>query len=170
MRTFARFTLLLAALTGFAASAAKYQNIVIAPFQVAKAVSFPADFEKALVDTLVHQFIKGKMFSKVVGPGDTAASPPGRTLKLTGLVTHVDPGSQTGRWAGGPFGLGKATITAHVRFLDAASGQVKLESDVTGVYKGSIIPTSVDTLAGGEAINAARALAKEIVKVAKKKL
>jgi hypothetical protein len=171
MRTFFRFAVLLVTLTGLAAFAAgaKYQNIVITRFETAKGVSFPASYQKALTDSLVEQFIESKMFAKVVGPGEAGAYPPGTTLKLTGVVTHFDPGNQTGRHVAGVFGVGKASVTAHVKLLDAASGQVKLETDVKGTYKGSLSFTG-DTAWGGKPINGARALAKEIVKVAKGKL
>ena len=171
MRRFSRFAVLLVTLTGLAASAAaaKYQNIVITRFETAKGVSFPADYQKALTDSLVAQFIESKMFTKVAGPGEVGVYPPGSTLRLTGVVTQFDPGSQAGRQVAGIFGVGKASVTAHIKLRDAATGQVKLETDVKGVYQGTISFTG-DKAWGGKPINGARALAKEIVKVAKEKL
>jgi hypothetical protein len=166
-RRFAVGVLALAGLAGFASAQTAYQNVALTTFRVAKGVDFPADYQKALIDSLVQQFTDSKKFTKVARPG--AATPAGRTLKVTGVVTHIEKGNQPERQVAGVFGAGKATVTAHVKLIDAASGRVKLESDVTSSYEGSIAFTG-DKAFGGKPINVARSLAKDIVKMAVDKL
>ena len=55
-------------------------------------------------------------------------------------------------------------MKAKVKFVDAASGEVKHESEVKGTYKGTW------SVGGGTAANVADGLAKQIVKLAKEKL
>jgi hypothetical protein len=58
------------------------------------------------------------------------------------------------------FGAGKTKIVAHVKFVDAATGNVQLEKNVDGkVWIGFM---------GGESIGATKGLAKDVAKLARK--
>jgi hypothetical protein len=139
------------------------QSIQITAFEAAKGVDLPPDFQAALVDQLVKQLTESKKFAKVLGPDAAAADPSESRLKLVGVVTNVDEGSRAARAFVG-FGAGAAHMSAHVKFVDAASGDVKFESDTTGKLTGKW------SMSGGQSVDVAKDLAKNIVKLAKEKL
>jgi len=141
-----------------AQSQARYADVEVAAFEAAKGVDFPPDFQAALMDELVRQFTETKKFAKVMREGETAADAPAPVLKVTGEVTSVDEGSQAARMFVG-FGAGKARIQAHVKFVDAKSGEVQFESDVKASMSGGWV--------GGKAVGVAKNLAKAITKLAK---
>jgi hypothetical protein len=128
-----RITLLIVAIAVAATlmAAPPPQSIQITAFEAAKGVDLPP----ALVDQLVKQLTESKKFAKVLGPDAAAADPSESRLKLVGVVTNVDEGSRAARAFVG-FGAGAAHMSAHVKFVDAASGDVKFESDTTGKLTG----------------------------------
>lgn len=160
-----RITLLIAvvAVVAMSMAAASPKDIEITAFEAAKGVDLPPDFQAALLDELAKQLTESKKFAKVLRPGEAPADPAAPRLKLTGIVTNVEEGSRAARALVG-FGAGSAHMAAHVKFIDAASGEVKFESDTRGRLLGTW------SVGGGDAIKVARDLAKNIVKLAKEKL
>jgi hypothetical protein len=152
--------LLCAAALATAQTPVKYDTFEIGLFEAGKGIDFPPDFQAKMVDSLVKHFTNGKKF-KVLRPGETATSP-ATTLKLTGVVTEVDEGSRAARHFVG-FGAGQASMTAKIKFADAVSGDVKLETEVKGTYKGTW------GAFGGNSANVCDGLAKQIVKLATQK-
>jgi hypothetical protein len=137
------------------------KTIEVTAFEAAKGVDVPPDFQAALMDELVKQLTETKKFAKILRPGDAPLDPATPRLKLIGVVTNVEEGSRAARVMVG-FGAGSAHMAAHVKFIDAVSGEVKFESDVRGrMWAG---------WGGGNALKAANSLAKNIVKLAKDKL
>ncbi len=141
----------------------KYTNLEIMPWEAGKGIDFPPDFQAKIIESLVQHFQASKKFAKIVKPGEAppAASEP--TVKLTAVLTEIDEGSRAARALVG-FGAGSSYMKATVKFVDAASGKVKYESEVKGTYKGTW------SVGGGSAANVADGLAKQIVKLAKDKL
>jgi hypothetical protein len=162
---FSRIVILMVLLVALASymgaqSPAKLANVEVTAFEAAKGVDFPPDLQAKLMDELVKQLTESKKFGKIVRAGEANPDPSASLLKLSGVVTAVDEGSRAARYMVG-FGAGKASIMSHVKFVDAASGAVKFESDVKATMKGG--------LAGGNTLNVAKNLAKNIVKLAKQK-
>ena len=155
--------LLCAAALAAAQTPAKYETIQLVPFEAAKGIDFPPDFQGVMIDSLVKRFAGSKKFTKILRPDETAPAPAVPTLKLSGTVLEVDEGSRAARSLVG-FGAGQASIKAKVKFADAVSGEVKLETEVTGSYKGTF------GTAGGKSANVCDGLAKQIVKLAEQKL
>jgi len=165
MRFQVRVVVLLASIVVAIASAATPQtekpSIEIMAFEAQKGVDFPPDYQAALFEELVTRLTETGKFAQVLKEGEKAPDGKAATLRLTGIVTEVDEGSRAARSLVG-FGAGKAKIRAHVKFLDVATGAVKLEKDVYGRKIGGGI--------GGAGINCTRGLAREVAKLAKEKL
>jgi hypothetical protein len=155
--------LLCAAALAAAQTPVKYETIELVPFEAAKGIDFPPDFQGKMVDSLIKHFTGDKKFTKILRPGETVPTPAVPTLKLSGIVTEVDEGSRAARHFVG-FGAGQASMTAKVKFVDAVSGEVKLEAEVKGTYKGTF------GAYGGKSANVCDGLAKQIVKLAGQKL
>jgi hypothetical protein len=151
--------LLCAAALGSAQTPVKYATIQIIPFEAAKGVDFPPDFQAAMIDSLIKRFEGNKKFTKILRPDEAAPTPAVPMLKLSGIVTEVDEGSRAARSLVG-FGAGSSYIKAMVKFVDAASGETKIETELTGSYKGTW------SMAGGKSANVCDGLAKQIVKLA----
>lgn len=164
MRIVACLTVLLcAAALASAQTPVKYATIELVPFEAGKGIDFPPDFQAKMIDSLVKHFTGDKKFTKILRPGEAAPTPAVPTLKLSGIVIAVDEGSRAARHFVG-FGAGQASMTAKVKFADAVSGEVKLETEVKGTYKGTW------GAFGGSSANVCDGLAKQIVKLAAQKL
>ena len=136
------------------------RTIEVAPFEVQDGVDFGAKYQVALADEVVNQLIGTRRFTQVTRTEDLVpgAQPP--DIRVSGVITELSEGARALRLFVG-FGAGMARIRAHVKFIDVATGEVKLEQDVEGqLIKG---------MAGGDAVEAAYGLAKEIAKLAKDK-
>ncbi len=142
------------------AKAASYA-VQVVPFQIQEGIDFPEEYVAAISTDLVSELSRSKTFQQVLGPGDKAAgSAP--LLQLTGTVIKFRKGNRTARaLIGGLAGAlaGRTQINAHIRFVDAATQQVKMERDVVGMMAG-----------GGKSIKATEQLAKQVAKAAKKEL
>jgi Domain of unknown function (DUF4410) len=155
--------LLCAAALASAQTPAKYATIQIVPFEAAKGIDFPPDFQAQMIDSLVKRFAGNKKITKVLRPDEAAPTPAVPVLKLTGIVTEVDEGSRAARSLVG-FGAGSSYMKAKVTFADAVSGEVKAEAELKGSYKGTWGAW------GGKGANVCDGLAKQIVKMADEKL
>jgi uncharacterized protein DUF4410 len=81
-------------------------------------------------------------------------------LRVSGTIRLFEAGRRTERCMAG-FGAGGTKLVAAVRFVDADTGEVVLEHLADGrVFIGPL---------GGNSMGAARGLAKEIAKVARKR-
>ena len=155
------FTLGLAAHPGTAAEIRKghYQSIEVTRFEVAPGVEFPESYLVTMTGELAAQLTEKKKFRHVLRQGETAGDgSSGPTLRVTGTVTEFQKGNRAVRYVVG-FGAGKTKLKAHVKFIDAATGDVVWEKDVDGKV--------IIGLFGGESVGATRGLAKEVAKVTK---
>jgi curli biogenesis system outer membrane secretion channel CsgG len=138
----------------------KYHNIEVARFDTKEGVQFPADYLITMTEELVTQLQETGKFKQVLREGEIPAEAGVPTIRLTGTVTEFKKGSHAKRFLLGP-GFGKTKVKAHVKFIDAATGEVLFEDDVDGkVVLGGLIKS--------ESIGATRGLAKEVAKVTKK--
>jgi hypothetical protein len=136
------------------------QTIEVAAFEAKTGIDFGPDYQMALTDELVDQLIQLKRFAQVTRADDPVpnAQPPG--IRVTGTITEISEGVRAVRILVG-MGAGNGYIRAHVKFINVATGEVKLEKDVEGsMLRGG--------WGGGDTITAAAGLAKQIAKLAAK--
>ena len=139
----------------------KYSQIDVTPFEVADGVPFPPDYLATMTVELVGQLEAIKKFKRVARAGE-GLDPALTTVRLSGKVTEFQAGNRAVRYFVG-FGAGKTKIVAHVKVVDAGSGELLFEDDVDGkVVLGGAIK--------GESVGATRGLAKEVAKIAKQRL
>ncbi len=108
---------------------ALYSAVEVDRFVAARNVTFPPDYQSALVDDIAREV--SLIFETVIilRQGDTA--PSGHpVLRISGTVVQFKPGNRTKRsllgFAGG------ADVEALVNFSDAATGQVLLSREING--------------------------------------
>jgi hypothetical protein len=132
----------------------------VVPFQVQEGVDLPGEYVDAITNDLVSQLSKSGLFEQVLR-SDEKASGGAPLLQLTGTVVGFRKGNRAVRVIGGlAAGLaGRTQINAHIKFIDTATQQVKMERDVAGVWTG-----------GGKSVTATLVLAKQVAKAAKKEL
>ena len=139
----------------------KYQNIDVVRFDIAEGINFPPESRDVIMAQIIEELKQLKKFKQVSNTGETLPEGIGPTVRLSGTITKYKPGSRAKRYFIG-FGAGATKVTAHIKFVDTATGNVVLEKDVNGkVWIGFF---------GGESSGATRGLAKEVAKVAKKQL
>lgn len=139
----------------------KYQNIEVTRFEIKEGIKFPAESLDVIMTQIVEELENLKRFKQVSSIGETIASAPGPTIRLSGTITKYKAGSRAKRYFIG-FGAGMTKVVAHIKFVDTATGTVLFEKDVDGkVWIG---------LFGGASSGATRGLAKEVAKVTKKQL
>jgi hypothetical protein len=150
----------IAALAQAPPSGARYRVIEIERFQIASGVTVPDDYlvalDLALMKRLsridgIEQVVRANDKTKLIGP----------VLQLTGTVEFFEPGSRTKRYMVG-FGAGKTKLVAKVKFFDKSTGEIVLEHVADG-------GVSIGAF-GGNSMGAARGLAKEIAKAARKQI
>jgi TPR repeat protein len=140
-------------------SAATYNRVEVAPFEVSSGVLFPEEFSQALAKELLAELKKANLFNEILTVQSLPAENLAPTLRLTGTITKFNPGSQEKRHLIG-LGAGTTRIDARVRFLDQRTCAVVLEADVDGKVVGG--------WAGGDSFGAARGVAKEVVQHARR--
>ena len=140
-------------------SAATYNRVEVAPFEVSSGVLFPEEFSQALAKELLAELKKANLFNEILTVQSAPAENLAPTLRLTGTITKFNPGSQEKRHLIG-LGAGTTRIDARVRFLDRRTCAVVLEADVDGKVVGG--------WGGGDSFGAARGVAKEVVQHARR--
>jgi TPR repeat protein len=140
-------------------SAATYNRVEVAPFEVASGVLFPEEFSQALAKELLAELKKANLFNEVLTVQSLPADNLALTVRLIGTITKFNPGSQARRHLIG-LGAGTTRIDARVRFLDRRTCAVVLEADVDGKVVGG--------WGGGDSFGAARGVAKEVVQIARR--
>lgn len=139
----------------------KYQNIEVVSFDIQEGIKFPPESRDVIMAQVVEELKQIKKFKEVANTGATITDGSGPTVRLTGTITKYKAGSRAKRYLIG-FGAGATKVNAHLKFVDAATGDVLFEKDVDGkVWIG---------LFGGDSSGATRGLAKEVAKVTKKQL
>lgn len=139
----------------------KYQNIEVVKFDILEGVNFPPESRDVIMAQIVEELKQLKKFTTVSNVGETVPEGAGATVRLTGTITKYKPGSRAKRYLIG-FGAGATKVAAHIKYVDAATGNVIFEKDVDGkVWIGMF---------GGDSSGATRGLAKEVGKVTKKQL
>jgi|GEM_PF-1488519 len=149
----------------------KYQSIEVAEFDVKEGINFPMTWIDAIKSDIVYELKKQNLFKQVsvaakassetkTETSEAKTETSEATIRLVGTVTKYKPGSRAARYLIG-FGAGTTKVVTHVKFIDAATGDVLLEKDVDGKV--------IIGLMGGDSTGATRGLAKEVAKVAKKK-
>ena len=136
------------------------QTIEVAAFEAQEGIDFGPDYQMALTDELVDQLIQLKRFAQVTRADDPVpdAQPP--EIRVTGVVTEISEGVRAVRILVG-MGAGNGYIRAHVKFIEVATGEVRLEKDVEGQMLRS-------GWGGGDTITAAAGLARQIAKLVAK--
>jgi hypothetical protein len=150
----------------------KYQRLEVDDFTVQEGIDFPADGLGVLRAEIVQELVHLRRFKQVsdkraaqpasetkTETAEPQANTPEPTLRLVGTITKYKPGSRAKRYLIG-FGAGATKVVAHIKFVDAATGNVLFEKDVDGKV--------IIGFFGGESSGATRGLAKEVAKVAKK--
>jgi TPR repeat protein len=140
-------------------SAATYNRVEVAPFEVSSGVLFPEEFSQALARELLDELKKANLFNEILTVQSLSAENLVPTVRLTGTITKFNPGSQEKRHLIG-LGAGTTRIDARVRFLDRRTCAVVLEADVDGKVVGG--------WGGGDSFGAARGVAKEVVQHARR--
>ena len=140
-------------------SAATYNRVEVAPFEVSSGVLFPEEFSQALAKALLDELKKANLFKEILTVQSLPAENFVPTLRLTGTITKFNPGSQEKRHLIG-LGAGTTRIDARVRFLARRTCAVVLEADVDGKVVGG--------WGGGDSFGAARGVAKEVVQHARR--
>jgi len=135
-------------------------SVQVLPFQVQEGIDFPGEYLDTITKDLVNELGKSGLFQQVLRP-DEKAGGGAPLLQLTGTVVAFRKGNRGLRVIGGlAAGLaGRTQINAHIKFIDAATQQVKLERDVVGAWTG-----------GGKSVTVTLVLAKQVTKAAKKEL
>ena len=144
-----------------ASASERYGTLEVEQFELPSDVRLPDDFRVALAQNLISRLRESGKFGEVID-GDGRSGPAGTPgVRLTGSITKFNKGSRAERYLLGP-GFGKTILKAHVQFLDVATGRVMLEKDVDGKV--------IIGLFGGDSKGATNGLAKEVAKIAKKRL
>jgi Domain of unknown function (DUF4410) len=131
-----------------------YTAVEVDRFVAAAGVTFPADYQSALVEDIARDVSLAFPSVIIVRQGD--ALPSGKAvLRISGTVIEFKPGNRTKRQLIG-MGAGATVVETLVWFLDAATGQVLLSRGAKGVTRSGI--------AGGDSLGAADGLAKKIAK------
>src|SRR5687768_3718015 len=137
----------------------KYQNIQVTRFDVKEGNEVPPEYLDELAKDVANQLRDTKKFKQVIRVGETATDAATPTLLLTGMIVKFQKGNRAKRYLIG-FGAGATKMVVHVKFADAATGEVLFERDVDGkVFIGVF---------GGDSKGATIGVAKDIGKAAKK--
>jgi len=131
-----------------------YTAIEVDPFTAVQGVTFPADYQAALVDDIARE--TSLLFKTVIILRQGQAPPDGyRVLRIAGTITRFKPGNRTKRYLIG-FGAGATVVDAQVELADASTGQVLLYRQMGGMTWTGV--------AGGDSKGAGESLAKKIAK------
>lgn len=114
--------------TAFGQSPAPYSAIEVDPFVADRGVTFPLDYQKALVEDIAREASVVFKTAIILRQGD--ATPFGHAvLRISGTIIRFGM-SAKGLLPG--FGSNTINVRAQVRFADASSGQVLLIRQVKG--------------------------------------
>jgi Domain of unknown function (DUF4410) len=134
---------------------APYTAVEVDRFTANPGVTYPFENRSALADDIAREI--SLAFPTVIIVRQGEASPEGHArLRITGVVTEFKPGST----AKGPllgFGPGSSGVRAQVEFSDAATGQVLLRRELSGI--------TWIALAGASTRTAGDSLARKIAKL-----
>jgi hypothetical protein len=134
-----------------------YAIVEIDRFVAEQGVGFPPDYQIALVEDIVREIKRVSKSIDIIREGEPL--PPGRAaMRISGTITQFKPGSRAKRYLIG-FGAGSTVVKAHVKFTDAATGDVLVEKDLRGVTWVGI--------AGGSSQSAADRLGRYVASAAK---
>ncbi len=128
--------------------AAPYTAVEVDRFTTAPGVAFPFENRSALADDIAREI--SLAFPTVIIVRQGEASPEGHTpLRITGIVTKFKPSIG--------FAAGSSAVKAQVAFADAATGQVLLRRELSGL--------TWIALAGASTRTAGDSLARKIAKL-----
>ena len=103
---------------------APYTAVEVDRFTAAPGVAFPFEYRSALADDIAREI--SLAFPSVIIVRQGEASPDGHApLRITGVVTKFKPSIG--------LGAGSSGVRAQVEFSDAATGQVLLRRELSGV-------------------------------------
>lgn len=136
---------------------APYTVVEVDRFAGEPGVDFPPDYQITLVEDIVRETERVSKAIEIIREGERV--PSGRSvMRISGVITQFKPGSRAKRYLIG-FGAGSTVVKAHVKFTDAASGEVLFEKDLKGLTWMGI--------AGGSSESAGDRLGKSVVSAAK---
>jgi hypothetical protein len=134
---------------------APYAAVEVDRFVPERGITFPADYQGALVDDIARDISVEFPTVIIVRQGDPRPYGPA-VLRISGTVIEFNPGNTAKRGLFG-FGAGAPVVRAQVRLSDAVRGEVLLDREIKGtVWTGT---------AGTGSQGAGDSLAKKIVKV-----
>lgn len=143
----------------------KYNCIEVSQFDIQPGVDFPSEYLSALMGDVVTQLSESHKFQHVYGQTEKRSDDGQPCLRLTGIVIKFKRGNRGIRYALGPVaaaaGMGKSLVVANANFTDSVTGKTLYEQKVDGKV--------IIGVFGGSSNGAARGLAKEIAKVARKR-
>jgi hypothetical protein len=132
IRPVALAAVIYAGVLGLAAAAepAPYSAVEVDPFAADQDITFPADYQMALVESIAREISLAFETVIIVRQGDP---PPfgHAVLRISGTVIRFQPANPAKRSLIG-FGAGATMLRARVRFADASSGQVLLIREANG--------------------------------------
>jgi len=131
-----------------------YSTVLVDRFAATHDIPFPADYQNALAENIAREISLAFPTVIMAPPGDLA--PDRAALRVSGLVTRFQPGSKIKRYLIG-FGAGATIVKAQVWFSDAATGQIFLNREVSGIT----------WTARGDSQGAADSFARKVVKLVK---
>jgi hypothetical protein len=138
--------------------ASKYPNLEISSFDVKDDIDVPQGFVQRIRKELPHRLADTQKFNRIFDEGDGVADKNAPTLVMKGSLIDFTSGNRAERYLIG-LGAGAAEAVAHLKFVDAATGEAVFERDVTAkMTRGTF---------GGSSNGVADQLVKEIVKVVK---
>ena len=136
----------------------KYRVIEVSNFETKQGVDLPPDYFTGLQDELVKQLSESHQFEAVLRPEQQPPTADAPVLRLAGVVTGFKEGSRAKRYFAG-FGAGTSQIFAHVKYVDRATGETLIETEVIGTLSGGAF--------GGNSKNVLRDFAKALVTTTK---
>jgi hypothetical protein len=153
------------------------QAVAVSSFATAKNVKLPDGYIASMMRAIVDELKHAKCFSDVYLENGLGTPAREHTLVLSGEVTGFKAGSRAARFLSqGLAGYaatkgghkGQAEAVAHVRFVDALTGRVVLEQDVHAYLRNHPMSLNMgESITGGDPRQTAKAIAKEIAKLAR---
>jgi len=122
-----------------AAGRAPYAAVEVDPFAPAPHVTFPADYQSALVDDIARELSVEFPTVLILRQGDPSPGQP--VLRISGTVVEFKPGDRTKKLLLG-FGAGAAVVRAQVSFSDAGEGKTLAARHLQGAWSGDSQGTS----------------------------
>jgi hypothetical protein len=121
----------------------KYHVVQVDRFALKEGLDFPPEYLSNLQKEIAKLLTDAKLFEQVVDSGQQSALPDAPLLRLMGTVHNYKQGSRAKRYLG-VSGAGASEIDAQIVFLDAATGQSLVMTDLRGLLTSGVFGGSED--------------------------